>query len=77
MYVFFQLIILRPHPHFTRHVRKRNPQNHLHFNTFEYLQARRSAFYQRPLCGLCYAPLWSFAVFSHTGREPDVQEERT
>ena len=23
MYVFFQLIILRPHPHFTRHVRKK------------------------------------------------------
>jgi len=44
--VFLQLIILRPHPHFTRHVRKKNPQNHLHFTR---LKIRKSAFYQRPL----------------------------
>jgi len=31
---------LRPHPHFTRHVRKKNPQNHPHFTR---LKIRRSA----------------------------------
>jgi len=40
MYVLFQLIILRPHPHFTRHVRKKNPQNHPHFTR---LKIHRSA----------------------------------
>ena len=35
--VFLQL---RPHPHFTRHVRKKNPQNHPHFTR---LKIRRSA----------------------------------
>jgi len=38
--VFLQLIILRPHPHFTRHVRKKNPQNLPHFTR---LKIRRSA----------------------------------
>ena len=33
-------MILRPHPHFTRHVRKKNPQNHPHFTR---LKIRRSA----------------------------------
>jgi len=37
---FFQVIILRPHPHFTRNVRKKNPQNHPHFTR---LKIRRSA----------------------------------
>jgi len=37
--MFFQVIILRPHPHFTRNVRKKNPQNHPHF-TFENPQIR-------------------------------------
>ena len=39
MHVFFQLIILRLHRHFTRNVRKKNPQNHPHF-TFENPQIR-------------------------------------
>ena len=34
MYVFFKLIILRPHPHFTRHIRKKSQQNHPHFARF-------------------------------------------
>ena len=38
--VFLQFIILRPHPHFTRHVRKKNPQNHPNFTR---LKIRRSA----------------------------------
>jgi len=38
--VFLQLIILRPHPHFTSHVRKNDPQNHPHFT---HLKIRRSA----------------------------------
>jgi len=38
--VFLQLIILRSHPHFTRHVRKKNLQNHPHFTR---LKIRRSA----------------------------------
>jgi len=39
MHVFFQVIILRPHPHFTRNVRKKNPQKHPHFTR---LKIRRS-----------------------------------
>jgi len=38
--VFLRLIILRPHPHFTRHVRKNDPQNHPHFT---HLKIRMSA----------------------------------
>ena len=38
--VFLQLIILRPQPYFTSHVRKKNPQNHPHFTR---LTIRRSA----------------------------------
>jgi len=38
--VFLQLIILHPHPHFTRHVRKKDPQKHPHFTR---LKIRRSA----------------------------------
>jgi len=49
--VFLQLTILRPHPHFTRHVRKKNPQNHPHFTR---LKIRRSADPQiRILPGAC------------------------
>jgi len=40
MHVFFQVIILRPHPHFTRNVHKKNTQNHPHFTWFN---NRRSA----------------------------------
>ena len=38
--VFFQLIILCPHPHFTHHIHKKNLQNHPHFTRFK---IRRSA----------------------------------
>ena len=38
--VFLQLVILRPHPHFTRHACKKNPQNYPHFT---HLKIRRSA----------------------------------
>ena len=47
MYVFFQLIILRPHPHFTRHDRKKSAKPSA-FYTFENPIVRRSAFYRRP-----------------------------
>jgi len=42
MCVFFQLIILRPHPHFTNHVRKNKSSKPSAFYTFENPQARRS-----------------------------------
>ena len=45
---FFQLIVLRLHPRFTRHVRKKNLQNHLHFTR---LKIRKSA---DPQCGTLY-----------------------
>ena len=41
--VFLQLIILRPHPHFTRHVRKKKSAKPSAFYTFENPQVRRSA----------------------------------
>ena len=40
--VFLQLIILRPHPHFTRHVRKKSAKPSA-FYTIENPQVRRSA----------------------------------
>jgi len=75
--MFFQLTILRPHPHFTRHVRKKNLQNHLHF-TFENLQVRRSAFYRRPTLSGRTTDLYS-AVFRQKAadrRRPVHFEER-
>jgi len=42
-------MILRPHPHFTRHVRKKKSAKPSAFYTFENPQVRRSAFYRRPL----------------------------
>ena len=46
--VFLQLMILRPHPHFTRHVRKKKSAKPSAFYTFENPQIRKSAFYRRP-----------------------------
>ena len=45
--VFLQLIILRPHPHFTVTSAKKSAKPSA-FYTFENLQVRRSAFYHRP-----------------------------
>jgi len=47
---FIQLIILRPHPHFTRHVRKkiRKTIRILHVWKSAGPQMRKSAFYRRP-----------------------------
>jgi len=45
--VFLQLIILRPRPHFTRHVRIKIAKPSA-FYTFENPQIRKSAFYLSP-----------------------------
>jgi len=47
MCVFLQLILLRPHPDFTRHVRKKIAKPSA-FYTFKNPQVCRSAFYRRP-----------------------------
>ena len=45
--VFLQLVILRPHPHFTRHVRKKSAKPSASY-TVKNPEVCRSAFYRRP-----------------------------
>jgi len=42
-------LLMRPHPHFTHHIRKKNPQKHPHFTR---LKICTSAFYRQPCISL-------------------------
>jgi len=43
--------MLRPHPHFTRHARKKNPKNHRHFTRLKIRKSADSHFTRGP-CSL-------------------------